>query len=166
MVSIIGYFFVLDISFYTITPIISYLTSFTTLVCGPLIKYIISNDPPGSEEWPDKSIAKFMFVRWKLKLGWGKFCVVRKKGREDLPWFRYRLTSLRSSLKQYYDDTGIAAHDLWIARFVHGAENLNYMSTLLIRGRKYDFPRTTDITIQGIKEHIEHCLEIDKAFYG
>jgi hypothetical protein len=129
-----------------------------------MVAHILPIDTNPGESY-NKSIAKITMIRWKLKLGWGKFCVIQEMEIDNNPWRYFRLEKLRKSKKKYYDDPQAAAVDIWIGNFAFNAGDLNQMFTLLIKNREYDFPRAMPTNTKVIKEHIEQCLEIDGSFY-
>lgn len=165
LLTYIASFFVPAFSLELATVVTMCLGSPAMLFCIIVVVHILPLNYRSKEY--NKSIAKIMLVNWKLKLGWGKFCVIQEmKCEMPHPWRYFRLAKLSKSKKKYYDDPEIASRDVWMDGFVHGsAVDLNQMFTLLIKGRKYDLPRPITITPNAIKEHIEQCLEIDESFY-
>lgn len=164
LLSYIASFFVPAFSLELTTVVTMCLSSPAMLFCIFIVAHILPlNYRP--EEY-NKSIAKITLIRWKLKLGWGKFCVIQEMEIDNNPWRYFRLAKLSKSKKKYYDDPEIAARDMWIGGYAYVGTDLNYMYTILIKGRKYDLPRSITITPSDIKEHIEQCLEIDESFYG
>lgn len=117
----------------------------------------------------ERSTAMYMFHNWKLRLGWAKFCVIQKKKLFDQEWVTHKTVEMRKHKKVYYDDPQRAALAIWLGGFQNtydAYDDLNQIFTLLIRGREYDLPKLRTVTVEAIKDHIEHCLEMDESFYG
>jgi len=111
-----------------------------------------------------KSTAIMLLIKWKLKMGWAKFCVLQTAILSQ--WPDYQIIQLQEPKKKYYDDPQDAAHRIWLEGFSQSTGDLNQIFALLIKGRKYNLPKTRPITVQEIQDHINHCLDQDEAFYG
>lgn len=159
---IISYFFFPGFTFDMEVVIMMCILSPTILLCMSIIFHVL--DSTYNTVATGRSMAMYMFHNWKLRLGWAKFCVIQKKELLDQEWMHYKFVDMRKHKKVYYDDPQKAALAIWMSGF-SPVDDLSQMFTLLIRGREYDLPKLKTTTVEAIKEHIEQCLEMDKAFY-
>ena len=163
LLSYIASFFVPGLSLDLETVVRLSLFAPIILFCVLVLVHVLCGTPNVAY---DKSIAKIMFTRCKLRLGWAKFCVIQKKKLKEKEWSVYKTVEMRKHKKVYYDDPKKAALAIWVGGFQNTADDLNQVFTLLIKGREYDLPKLRTVTVEAIKEHIEQCLEMDKSFYG
>lgn len=162
LIYFIGYFLFPEGTINPKVAIMMCIVSPTILICMFTIFHVL--DSTYNSIATKRSMAMYMFHNWKLKMGWGRFCVVRKKS--EGPEGHYRVGEMRKHKKVHYDDPQKAALEIWVNGFTHAANDLNQIFTLLIRGRAYDLPKLNPVSVEAIKDHIEHCLEIDESFYG
>jgi len=113
-----------------------------------------------------KSTAIVLLIKWKLKMGWAKFCLVQTAIFDTGQYPDYQIIQLKEPKKKYYDDPQDAAIHIWLEGFSHSDKDLNQIFTLLIKGREYNLSKTRPATVQEIQDHINHCLELDESFYG
>lgn len=68
------------------------------------------------------------------------------------------------NLLDIFEDTDVISSILRHIEF--WGDNTFTEYDLYINGRKYDWPNPRAHYVEDLVKHIEHCIELDEAFYG